>query len=893
MMNPATSNTTMREAIDAFDWGSTSIGSREAWPLSLRTILDLVLNTSFPMLVMWGPELVQIYNAAYVPIFGDKHPTALGQAAEPCWADIWSDVGPLLTGVYDRGEPVYFENLPLRMERGGHHEDAFFTFSYSPIREEGAVAGIICVVSETTAHVLRERETEERATALAALDRAKTEFFQNISHEFRTPLTLILGPLEELVRTLPDYESRQKADLARRNAIRLHKLVNSLLDVSVLESGLAKPKLEPFDIDRVTADLVSEFRAAFEAAGLRLSFSGGVAALVGLDTVMYEKIVLNLLSNALKFTPDGCVDVETQQDGDVVSLTIRDTGIGISEADRAHLFKRFSRIEDARSRTHEGSGIGLALVSELVALHGGRIDVASEVGRGTSFKITFPMRVTARKSTTTPSDTRLLREGFRVEAAAFAGSANLATGSETLDTMPLLLIADDNADLRSYLESLLNRQYRVLVANDGFELLAKAREHHPDLIVADVMMPRMDGFQALEQIRNDDAINTTPVILLSARAGEHASAAALARGADDYVVKPFVASDLMGRIDALLRRSMTFQTELTDATTHASLLMQIADRFIVAPDLAEVWSSITAVLTPAFADWSVVYVPDANGHFEAMSIAHRELAKAELGAMIEREYPYRKDDGSALASIFKSGESLLVPNIVSTMKGLIETDRARSAILRALNLRSAILVPIAVAGSVVAIIGVVRAEREAPFDSTSQHFLERFAQRCASAFVNASTREHERSIATTLQRALLPSALPSVDGLQFSAAYTPAERETMVGGDWYDAIALPNGEIFLSIGDVVGHGLEAATVMGNLRQAARGLAVQGHRPSSILAALNSLLLADHTDRLSTAYVAVIDSRTLAGEAASAGHLLASVYAPALPTKSVCQESCLA
>ncbi len=309
-------NPVMREALRAFDWGSTPIGPSETWPQSLRTVLSLALDTPFAMMIMWGPDLIQLYNDGYIAILGDKHPGSIGQAAADCWADIWPEVGPMLLAVYHRGEPVYHENLPLRMTRHGGVEEAYFTFSYSPIRDADRIGGLICVVSETTAHVLREREADERAAALAALDRAKTQFFNNVSHEFRTPLTLMLGPLEELTRTLPQFEQRRTADLARRNAIRLQKLVNTLLDFSLMQSGLAAAQREPVAAEDLTHDIVSEFRSAYESAGLELRFEpGGGGPPLLLDRTMYEKVVLNLLSNALKFTFTGGVVVSTAREG--------------------------------------------------------------------------------------------------------------------------------------------------------------------------------------------------------------------------------------------------------------------------------------------------------------------------------------------------------------------------------------------------------------------------------------------------------------------------------------------------------------------------------------------------------------------------------------------------
>ena len=572
-------NAEMRAAIDAFDWASTPLGPRETWPASLRTMLGMVLDNSFAMLIMWGPDLVQLYNNGYVPIFGDKHPRSLGQRAAECWHDIWADVGPLLLGVYERGEPVYFESLLLPMQRHGGYEEAYFTFSYSPIRDGDAVAGILCVVSETTAYVLREREMAERAAALAEIDRAKTEFFNNVSHEFRTPLTLMLGPLEELTRTLPDYEQRRTADLARRNALRLQKLVNMLLDFSLAQSGLAKAHREAVDVDALTADLASEFRSAYERAGLTLELDCACGRDVALDRTMYEKVVLNLLSNALKFTFDGGVRLTTAVDGGDFVLRVADTGIGIADDDVPRLFERFARVRGARSRTHEGSGIGLALVHELVALHGGTIEAGSIPGEGTTFTVRFPIPTARRRTSPRRRSTR---------GACGCSSAKRRRQSRTARTSrrpsggdaPRILIADDNADLRAYLARILGERYDVSLATNGAELVELARTDVPALIVADVMMPVMDGFAALQRLRELPETAGVPIVLLSARAGDEAAVEGLTRGADDYIVKPFVAADLVARVDALLRRSgtRTGSRESDRVRAETELLASATDR---------------------------------------------------------------------------------------------------------------------------------------------------------------------------------------------------------------------------------------------------------------------------------------------------------------------------
>jgi signal transduction histidine kinase/DNA-binding response OmpR family regulator/anti-sigma regulatory factor (Ser/Thr protein kinase) len=873
MQDAQPANAAMRTAIAGYDWASTPLGPPDTWPAALRTVVGVVLDNAFAMLIMWGPELVQLYNDGYVPIFGDKHPRSLGQRAAQCWADIWNDVGPLLLGVYERGEPVYFENLLLPMQRHGRYEDAYFTFSYSPVRDGDAVAGILCTVSETTAHVMRERDLAERAAALAEIDRAKTEFFNNVSHEFRTPLTLMLGPLEELTRTLPEYEQRRTADLARRNALRLQKLVNTILDYSMAQSGLAKTHREQVDIDALTADLASEFRSAYERAGLRLEVRCEAGRDVAIDRTMYEKVVLNLLSNALKFTFEGGVTVSTAIEADEAVLRVADTGIGIAEDDVARLFRRFSRVRGARSRTHEGSGIGLALVHELVALHGGRIGVQSVVGRGTTFTVRFPAALDAAVEQPARTDTRGLRLQFREEAEAIANPDDLAPATHATDEMPRVLVADDNADLRAYLRRVLGERFTVSLAANGAELVERAETELPALIIADVMMPVMDGFTALERLRANPETASIPVVLLSARAGEDASVEGLARGADDYIVKPFVAADLVARVEALLRRSggRTVSHDAGRAEREARLLASATDRFIVAADTAAVWETLTSTLTPEFADWSLVFVPDENGRIHGTAIRHREPAKQQLAEILDREFPYAVGDGSSAGRVLQTSESLLFPAVGEAEIAKSARNERHAAILRALELRSAVVVPVNAGGVTVAALSVVRSENPAPYDDGDLAFLERLASRAALAYQSAGAHERQRTIASTLQRALLPGALPSVPGLRFTASYRPAAQEHLVGGDWYDAFVTEGGRVIVSIGDVVGHGLEAATVMSSLRQSIRGLVLEERDPGAILTALNRVVIAERPGALATACIASIDPQTLEGCVASAGH----------------------
>ena len=406
-------------------------------------------------------------------------------------------------------------------------------------------------------------EQRKRAETLAALDRAKTEFFSNVSHEFRTPLTLMLGPLDDALRSdaLPAAE-REQLLIAQRNSLRLLKLVNTLLDFSRLEAGRAEAVYEPLDIAAATADLAATFRSAIERAGLRLVVDcPPLPEPVWVDREMWEKVVLNLLSNAFKFTFEGEIAVRLRTDAEHVVVEVADTGIGIGPDDLSHVFERFHRVRGARARTHEGTGIGLTLVRQLVELHGGTIRVTSRLDAGSTFTIRIPRgaahlppdRVGAARTraSTALSATAFVDEAARwlPESAALDGPAPAAI--ETAGARVLLV--DDNADMRDYLKRLLAPYWTVDVAGDGAEALDKARAEPPDLVLSDVMMPRLDGHGLLKALRENARTAVTPVILLSARAGEDARVEGLATGADDYLVKPFAARELIARVNAHLR----------------------------------------------------------------------------------------------------------------------------------------------------------------------------------------------------------------------------------------------------------------------------------------------------------------------------------------------------
>ena len=442
---------------------------------------------------------------------------------------------------------------------------------------------LTAAVTAAAVTVRARKDERDRAEALAEIDRAKTAFFANVSHELRTPLTLILGPLEQsmaLADQLPPDE-RERVVLAHRNGLRLLKLVNSLLDFSRIEAGRVQASFQPTDLAAYTAELASVFRSAIECAGLTLRFD--VVPLheaVNIDRDMWERIVLNLLSNAFKFTFKGeiCVAVQPSADGQAAEVVVSDTGTGIASAELPRLFERFYRIEGSRGRSFEGSGLGLALVQELVKLHGGRIDVHSEPGTGSRFTISVPFGdahlPADRMGSAQPLPTASRRgSAYSNEALSWLPARNDLPGA--LDPVPSaavagrVVLADDNADMRDYVARLLAAEgYEVEAVADGHKAFLAARRVLPDLILSDVMMPRLDGFGLVNALRDDPHLRDIPIILLSARAGEEARVDGLHAGADDYLVKPFSARELIARVASNIKLARV-RRQAAEAVAHS------------------------------------------------------------------------------------------------------------------------------------------------------------------------------------------------------------------------------------------------------------------------------------------------------------------------------------
>jgi PAS domain S-box-containing protein len=439
-------------------------------------------------------------------------------------------------------------------------------------------------------------QERQRTETLVELDRTKTLFFTHISHEFRTPLTLLLAPLQDALNdsTHPlDPVHRERLELVYRNSLRLLKLVNTLLDFSRIEAGRMEAVYEPVDLATFTADLASVFRSAIERAGLQLIVDcPPLPEPVFIDREMWEKIVLNLLSNAFKFTFEGVVTVRLRSaNSNQAILQIQDTGSGIAPEHLPHLFERFYQVRGTQARTHEGSGIGLALVHELVRLLGGTIEVSSTVGEGTCFTITLTFGTEHLPSVSeagrdsahrlqdegdSPAKTLRKRLPIRTLSSTAMGAATYveeterwlpeeskgsggSRGSEELTTNNSLsppahiLIVDDNADMREYLIRILSEHVQVEAVADGVTALVAATERVPDLILSDIMMPGLDGFELLRALRASPRTREVPIILLSARAGVEAIVVGLEAGADDYLIKPFSAQELVSRVLAHLQ----------------------------------------------------------------------------------------------------------------------------------------------------------------------------------------------------------------------------------------------------------------------------------------------------------------------------------------------------
>lgn len=513
---------------------------------------------------------------------------------------------------------------------------------------------------------VHRRRQSDRIEQLAELDRTKTRLLSTVSHELRTPLTLLLAPLDDLAAPLTELPAglRDQVGIAARNARRLLGMVETLLDFSQLEAGRLRARSEPTDLARLTRDIAGTFRGATDHAGIALLVDcPALSAPVPVDPEMWEKIVANLLSNAAKFTFTGTITVTLRELPRHVQLVVRDTGVGIPDDELADVFTRFHRGTATRSRTHDGAGIGLALVHELTRLLHGRVKVRSTVGEGTEFTVWI-----AR----TPAQTADKPAAGRVHRATAVALAEAAEHWDThTDDPPAparpdrarLLVVDDNRDMRDYLTRLLAPNWEVHAVGDAQRTLESARRDPPDLIVADVMMPGMDGLELAHRLRADPALQSVPLIMLSARAGEEATVEGLTAGADDYLVKPFAPSELVARIAAQLERRRVREIgdrrfrALVAATFDAvyrmnpdwSELRGLDGRGFIADTTAPSHSWLDSYIAPQDQPGLLAAIDEAVRTKSVFDAVHRvRRADGTLGWTHSRAVPLRDDNGEVV-----------------------------------------------------------------------------------------------------------------------------------------------------------------------------------------------------------------------------------------------------
>jgi signal transduction histidine kinase/FixJ family two-component response regulator len=730
---------------------------------------------------------------------------------------------------------------------------------FRPVDEDyRSFLGLLAVQLASGIASARAYEAERRrAEELAELDRAKTAFFTNVSHELRTPLTLLLAPAEDALadadQSLPDGQ-RERVEMIVRNGQRLLKLVGTLLDFSRLESRTATALFERTELGHYTAELASMFEAAIRRAGLEFRIEcPPLPEPVYVDREMWAKIVLNLLSNALKFTFSGEIAIRVDHHDAHARLSVSDTGIGVEPAEQAKLFERFHRVLGARGRTHEGSGIGLALVAELAVLHGGRAGVESTPGVGSTFTVEVPFGQDHVPADQLDRDVRpvsIEREvaGFLAEASRWLTTEPVhadADGDER-DERPRVLVVDDNADMRDYVTSLLATDYSVQTAPDGQAALELARAEPPDLVLTDVMMPRLDGFGLLAALQADPQTLHVPVVMLSARAGEEGVIEGLEAGADDYLIKPFSGRELRARVQANLELDRARRTR--EQLESSQRMQNEAER------LAEVGSWEIDLATGAVrgSEQLLRLVGLPREEFESLTyddviarVVHPEdhdAARAELEAAVTGLRPFEHE-------LRLTGD----PERILRVRGEIVADEDGA--------------PVTLRGFAQDITRDKRAEQ---------------AIAAAAAAREAAEREH--AIADSLQRSLLPADVLDSDQLKVATYYQAGVEGTRVGGDWYDAIELGAGRTALVIGDVAGRGVRAASVMGQLRAAVRAYAQLDLPPGELLERLDTMVCELVEGHLVTCIYGVYDPAAQELRYGNAGHLPPVLARPGQPSE---------
>ncbi|HTF81025.1 MAG TPA: ATP-binding protein [Cytophagales bacterium] len=872
---PESATIGMAQRINRLDWSQTSVGAMNTWPQSLKATIKTLLGSRYPMILLWGEDLIQIYNDAYTGLIGDKHPAALGRSIKVTQSESWNTIGPMIHEVMSTGVPNWVPAQMLAVNRSGYEEETYFSLSYSAVEDDGGtIKGMLCVCSEVTQQVLGERrlrlqrdlaskagdtrsvskacqdmaatiaeyvwevpfaliylkdgdhslhlyatvgeinghaacpqhidlrldtqdhwslkramagetvcreqidrfihvsggpwaqpvttalsipipsslsnsplgilvagmspshaldesyrsfyellagqvsvalrnaqayeEERKRAEALAEIDRAKTTFFNNVSHEFRTPLTLMLGPLEDVLTSHNALHPKdlEQLNIVYQNSLRLLKLVNTLLDFSRIEAKRVQISYQATDFSSLTCELANAFQSAIENAGLKYTVScPSLSEDIFIDRDMWEKIVLNLLSNAFKFTFEGSIKVWTEETSNHAVFRLQDSGVGIPEVELPHLFKRFHRVRNTRSRSHEGTGIGLAFAKELVELHGGHIEVSSRPGQGTTFSVFIPKgqkhldpdRIFNQSSdngyihSRTQAYVNEVNLWGRNEEGSKAYENSAAPEEASVKEHARILLVDDNADMLKYMNRILGTHWAVDTARDGLEALNIIKSAIPDIIVCDVMMPNMNGFELIAELRKDPKTTHVPVILLSARAGEEAIVEGLEKGANDYLIKPFSARELVSRVKTHLEITNVRKDNkmIKEAEAELKKFKTISDYACDAFILIREDGSFAYLNDLALKHWGytkeeaeILRVPDIDPLFPEKQFKEVFTQAQKQGSLPPIETIHKRKDGSVFPVEVSIGSIVLdgLPHVFAVSRDITERKQAEETL---------------------------------------------------------------------------------------------------------------------------------------------------------------------------------------------------------------------
>ncbi|MCX7594166.1 MAG: response regulator [Fischerella sp.] len=542
------------------------------------------------------------------------------------------------------------------------------------------------------------QKTREQAERLLELDKQKTEFFQNISHEFRTPITLIQGPLESAVASKQGLSYEQSA-IALRNSRRLLRLVNQLLDLQRLDAGRMQPNFRPCDLVEFVSQIVESFRPYCEKKGLHLVNQASECPRVYLDIEKFDKVVYNLLSNAMKFTPEGgTITVAVQFHGDNCILTVKDTGIGILPEQIPLLFERFRQAEGSENRSYEGTGLGLALVKELVELHGGEVTVESVYGKGTTFNVRLlpgSTHLPQNQVIDTPAEVNISRAAVELADLELM-EEEMGSGTEKeeentdFSTLPhsSILVVDDNPDLRTYVSGILrDNGYQVRTARNGLEGFRLAKDILPSLIISDLMMPLVSGLEMIKMIRNEEKLKGTPIILLTAKVDEETRIEGTERGADAYLAKPFNDRELLAEVRNLLalkeneRRVVELNTYLTESVLQRFLPPALVQK-AAAGDLVLDLRPEPRLITVLFSD--IVGFTQLANTLRSRRVAEllNQYLEVMTKAVFDNGGTVDKFMGDAILALFGAPEEL-TPN--EQVRRAVNTARAMLRSLEQLN----------------------------------------------------------------------------------------------------------------------------------------------------------------------------------------------------------------